>query len=476
MELDAIIRVSRVGYRDENLRSDIEQEADIREWAKRHGHTIKRVHVERDTSGRTTDRPALNEAKKRALDGETDGIIAAYLTRFTRHTGEGLKLVQDLLDADKRFIPLDIDVDPTTPTGEYVLTIMLGNAWREWRERQAGFNKARRSAIARGVHLSERFGYRKPQGGGRLIPDPVEAPIVPMIFERRANGAGWQEIADWLNAERIKPHRFSDRRDGKPTRRRTAEAWRHTAVKSLIESRVYLGEAHSGESLNGSAHDALVTRELWDRANGLRDMRPRRGAEAYSLTGILYSELSGHPMTGSTDTKRGKPYRYYAERSQTPKPKLTGKVNAGKVEAIVHAEFERVARTIRVVAKTRTADLDGALGALAEAKGDRDRTAANLDLQRVSPAGYLAAIVEAEDRVNAAATNVQAARESVTGITATDAELVDWSSLPVDRKRRLYAEAFDRIIVAPDRASIRIFARGEYTNGDSVGGRVLVLA
>src|SRR4051812_36279817 len=126
MIFDAIVRMSRIGYRDENLRSDAEQEADIRAWAKRSGNEIRRVHIERDESGKTTNRKALREAKEAALNGEVDGIVAAYLSRFSRNTVEGLELVQDLIDAGREFVPLDLlGVDFRSPTGEYILTNQL---------------------------------------------------------------------------------------------------------------------------------------------------------------------------------------------------------------------------------------------------------------------------------------------------------------------------------------------------------------
>src|SRR3954468_24023219 len=108
MKLDAIIRVSKVGYRDTNLQSDREQLLMIRAYCDQRGIELGVVHVEKDVSGKTTNRKALNAARKRALDGDTDGVIAAYLSRFSRNTKEGLELVSDLLAAGREFVALDL--------------------------------------------------------------------------------------------------------------------------------------------------------------------------------------------------------------------------------------------------------------------------------------------------------------------------------------------------------------------------------
>lgn len=475
MVLDAIVRVSRVGYREDTLDSDRQQESDVRQWASAHGHKIRHVHIEKDVSGKTTNRPALNAAKEAALSGETDGVIAAYLTRFTRHTGEGLQLVQDLIDAGKRFIPLDLDVDPTTPNGEFILSVMLSNAWREWRERQAGFNSARKRAIGLKIHLTESFGYRKIHGKP-LVPCPIESPWVPRIYERRANGASYAQIVAWLDAEGVRPHAWSSkRRDGNPTKRKQGQHWNPARVKALIEKRVYLGEAYSGENVTEHAHPALVSRELWERANALRDLRPRRGKAAYALSGIIRSELTGKNLVGNTTTaKSGKTYRYYCERVGLDG--IKGKIKAETVEAIVAREFERRIGEIRLYAKERTGNLDAALAHLEDMRALEDMAARDLKLKLRNARAYDAAIDEAAKLVEQARATVQDERAGVTGISITDDELANLDELPVDVRRRLFAEAFDAIILSADRSTVTVIGRGEEAaDGERVVGSVLSL-
>src|SRR5262245_13413235 len=114
LRLDGIVRVAKTGDRD-TLRSPEQQERDIRRWAKEHGHEIVHVHVAIDQTGRKrTGHPAVESAKARALDGVVDGVVAAYVSRFTRNTLYGLTTVAELLDNGRYFFAPECPFDLRT--------------------------------------------------------------------------------------------------------------------------------------------------------------------------------------------------------------------------------------------------------------------------------------------------------------------------------------------------------------------------
>jgi DNA invertase Pin-like site-specific DNA recombinase len=481
MRLDAVVRSSREGYREAvDMRSYGEQESDIRRWAKRAGHDIAAVHVERDTSGKTTNRAALRSVRERIESGETDGLVVAYTSRFSRNTVEGLELALWILNFGERrteFYSLELEgLDFRSPSGEYILTNSLAIARQEWATKRAGFQRSREGAIAKGVHLSERFGYSK-SPDGVLIPHETEAVWVPRVFERRAAGESWGKLAAWLNDSGVRPHEFGDRRDGKPSKRKRGDRWTPQRVKQLVESDVYIGVARSGDYVNADAHEALVSRELWERANALRDLRPRRGAAEYALSGLIVSGVSGQTMTGSTTHKDGRVYRYYGERSDSRDgARLDGKVRADAVEAIVAEEWRRRAGNVRLYAVKRSGSLDTLLAhrsMLIEAKRDHAR---DIELKMSDADAWREALGAFDARIEAASNAIDAERSAVTGIVATEEEIADPLSAPIDRKRRLFAEAFSAIVVEPCRTSVRVFGRHETPNGDGIGGRLLAIA
>jgi DNA invertase Pin-like site-specific DNA recombinase len=480
MKLDAIIRVSKVGYRDTSLQSDAEQLRAIRAYCDANGIELGQVHVEKDVSGKTTNRKALKAAKARALEGETDGIIAAYLSRFSRNTKEGLELVSDLLDNGRHFVALDMaGIDLSSGTGEQMLTMMLGQARAEWRARKDNFDHYRVKAVKSGKHLTERFGYRLGPDG--LVRDEAEAPYVPMIFERRAGRVvapdgrsrswSWTELADWLNDLGVKPHVFSDRKDGQPTKRKAGKRWTHGGVKALVESRTYLGEAKSGETVTVDAHEALVSLELFAACEALRDLRKRRGAKDFVLSGIAVCEC-GARIKGQTQTKpNGAEYLYYWCAG-----KCTRKAPAGKLEAFVFDIFAETARGLRAYAVERTGTIDAALAHVRDMEELERQAGADLELMQASRPAYLAAVAEAAQRVRTARGRLAVERSRITGVSATDDDLENWDSLSPDTRRRFLAEAFDAIVVSTDRRDAAPIGRGELADAESFVGRFLTFA
>lgn len=475
MQLDAIIRVSKVGYRDTSLQSDAEQLEAIRRYCDANGITLGVIHVEKDVSGKTTDRKALREAKRRALEGESDGVIAAYLSRFSRNTKEGLELVSDLLEADKAFVALDMaGIDFRTGTGEQMLTMMLGQARAEWRARKDTFDFYRVKAVKGGRHLTECFGYvHGPDGLVRLAP---EADWVVPVFERRAGlhvapdgkvrSWSWIELADYLNANGVKTHAYSDRKDGVASKRKPV-AWRHGSVKAMVENRTYLGEAKSGDTITLDAHEALVSVELFARCEALRDLRPRRGKVDYELSGMLRCEC-GARMKGTTSRTRYGTYRYYDCSARCPK-----KANADKLEAFVFAAFEPMARGLRAYAVEASTDLDALAAHVADMEELERQAGADLELRQLSVEAYRAGVAEAAKRTQEAKRRLQATRQTVTGLSASDDDLASWSSLPIDARRRFLAEAFDVIVVNAARTDAAPILRGELSDADIIAGRFL---
>src|SRR5947209_7615725 len=85
LRLDALIRVSRVGGRSgEEFRSPEQQREICQQWADRNGAKIVATHEAIDVSGKTMARADVDAARTRLQAGETDGVIIAWLDRYSR--------------------------------------------------------------------------------------------------------------------------------------------------------------------------------------------------------------------------------------------------------------------------------------------------------------------------------------------------------------------------------------------------------
>lgn len=291
LRLDGIVRVSKTGER-EYLRSPDQQKRDLHRWAKEQGHELVHVHVAIDESAGKGGHPAIEAAKERALNGAVDGVVAPYLSRFSRNTLYGLETVQELLDADRHFFSIDCPFDLRTPDGEKYLTDKLAEARYEWRIRKANFARAVQESIERGAHLAARYGYQKANGkGSGLVVVPGEAAQVRRAYELRAGGHTWPAIAAALNESGAKPRPY--KRHGVVKQ----AVWTHKTVRQLVvDGDVYLGVAFNGQDRHPGAHEAIVTPELHAEANRVKGTKPLGPSGGYLLSGLVRCSGCGYVM------------------------------------------------------------------------------------------------------------------------------------------------------------------------------------
>jgi site-specific DNA recombinase len=306
MRVIGYVRVSDVGDREgERFISPSEQRATIERFVAAKRHELVDVVEDMNESGRTLDRPGLSDALRRLEEGEADAIAVAYLSRLSRRTVDGLELVQRLNGGGRDVLIADLDLDTSSPVGRAVLTVLLAFAQLESDQRRETYAIAQERAMKRGVYPgSTPTGYAR-EPDGRLAPDPVAAPAIVNLFERRAKGGSWTELAAQLDRE-------LPRKDGAP--------WRASTVATLIRTPMYLGRLErtvGGERLVvEDTHEPLVSRALYEAANASAPRAPSRLAEPALLAGLLRCAGCGSPMSrGSGGYKRnasGEKVRYEA--------------------------------------------------------------------------------------------------------------------------------------------------------------------
>ena len=107
LRLGGYVRSSCLGRRTRQEWEDGEarrQNQDIYAHAERHGHEIVRVWEEYNASAKDMDRKQLQEALAAVKNGEIDGIIVAYLSRFMRSVPAAFDAIGQIQDAGGVFI------------------------------------------------------------------------------------------------------------------------------------------------------------------------------------------------------------------------------------------------------------------------------------------------------------------------------------------------------------------------------------
>ena len=269
----------------------------------------------------------------RIRSGETDGIVVARLDRLVRAgVADALKLVEEIDGYGASIAAVDLGIDPTTPFGEFALTIMLALGRMERRRITDSWDAANRRAIERGVHFTGRtpYGYDR-EKGQPLTVNAETAPVVREIFERRAMKESRWSIAGWMNETH-------PRADGR--------AWTARNIEVIHSNRVYLGEAFHGKHRNLEAHPAIVTEAEYEAANAVKGGKGRtvRG-EGAMLAGLIrcagcrYAMRNTYTFYGTGEDRRK--VRIYSCQGKhgSGKCPAPASVMAHLVEPLVFAHF-----------------------------------------------------------------------------------------------------------------------------------------
>lgn len=259
------------------------QRADIEHWAARPGHEREVIYLppDLDWSGKSLDRPSMQEALRRVRAGEAEGIVVSKLDRLTRSVADLNALITEAKEGKWNLVGLDLGLDLRTSNGKMVAQILgVISEWYLDRLREETERTIRRKIEEHGAHWGVPLGYRRGyivNERGHEVAGPLEvdekwAPVVQEAFRRRAlpnraeAGGSWRDLALYLT-EVGAPSLYERAEAAREGREERGSKWRDTSLRTIIENRVYLGEAKAGSVVKVSAHPALVDELTFRRAN-----------------------------------------------------------------------------------------------------------------------------------------------------------------------------------------------------------------
>jgi DNA invertase Pin-like site-specific DNA recombinase len=255
------------------------------------GGTVVLALPSDDASSWTLDRPEFVKARAKLNAGEADTLVIPKLNRLTRRRWHWEELVDEMDRNGWTVVPLDFPaLDLSTSMGRMMAGIQVDMAEAEYRDKLAGMNASRRNAVEKhGVHGGDTapLGYTFTSRGTTKLGKNQRGPLVPTKDAARvlagftcyADGGSWREV---VAAFGIKSH---------------------GNARAILENRVYLGEARSGEFVKPGAHPALVSEALFARCarrlqRGAQAGAPTRGNERALLSGVLFCGCGcGHALT-----------------------------------------------------------------------------------------------------------------------------------------------------------------------------------
>jgi DNA invertase Pin-like site-specific DNA recombinase len=194
-----------VGYTRVSTREQAEdghgldaQRHEITRTAEARGWQVVAWSTDAGVSGGQLDRRAgWSRAIELVESGEVDAIVATKIDRVSRSVADFAGLVARAKEHKWNLVVLDIGLDLSTPTGEFVATIMCAAAQLERRMIGQRTKDGLAAAKAKGVRLG-----RPPE-----VTDDVAARVVQL----RSTGATLAEIADELTQDQVPTARGGDR-------------------------------------------------------------------------------------------------------------------------------------------------------------------------------------------------------------------------------------------------------------------------
>ncbi len=372
--LDLYIRVSDTrGRSGESFISPQEQEDRCRAAVASRGLKVGEVFHEMDVSGGSMERPELRKVRERIEAGVSGGIVVAKIDRFGRTVVGALQAMQEIDEAGGVVITAEGDFDTSTPVGELVLGMMLQLAQFELRRIRENWTSAKRSAVDRCIHVSKHVppGYRREErvkgrsektGNnllkiGPLVPHPKHAATVRKGFEMAASGVGSAAIAEYFTRREL------------PSGDTLKPTWRSNRIGRLLANRVYLGEARgSGEIVNPDAHEPLVDKVTWRKAQRKAAATPIKSESKYLLSGLVRCASCRGALRGQVPSKHAKAtYRCAGQKVAGPCPHPSS-ITMERLDEIVYDAYVKRMFSRRETREPSTRDDSAALAALEDAR------------------------------------------------------------------------------------------------------------
>ena len=268
-------------------------------------------YIDEGISGASTrHREDFNRMVEDAAAGKFDFVITKEISRFARNTLDSIQFTRQLLSSGVGVFFQNDNINTLDEDAELRLSIMSSIAQDELRKLSSRVKFGHQQAIKQSVVLgnSRIFGYTKDDG--RLVIDETQAPMVRELFTLYATGAYsmkqienlfWEKGYRNLNGKKI-AHTTMSNMITNPKYKGYYVGNKVKVVDMFTKKQKFLPpeEWVMFKDETGQIVPAIVSEELWDRANEVlqrrsEDVKNRQGIcnHANLLTGKLFCTHCG---------------------------------------------------------------------------------------------------------------------------------------------------------------------------------------
>lgn len=272
------------------------------------------------TGTKVDKREGFQEMIRKCQKGEIDLILTKSISRFSRNTQDTIKYVRMLRDKNIAIYFEKENINTLAMQGEMLLTILSSLAQSEVESLSENVKMGLKMKMKRGelIGFNGCFGYDYDKESKSISVNEKEAETVRMIFDLYLQGYGTSTIAKRLMELGIR-------------NKRGKVEWHIHGVMGIIKNEKYKGDLLLGKTFTVDPiskrrlanmgeedryyirdhHEAIVSREIWDRAEEIRLKRvqPRlmettgnreRYTRQFAFSSMLECGYCGHKLSRRT--------------------------------------------------------------------------------------------------------------------------------------------------------------------------------
>jgi site-specific DNA recombinase len=239
-------RVSTDAQGEDGKVSLPEQERMAKAFIESKGWQYIRTYEDNGYSGRTMDRPALQQMLSDIEKGEIGAVVIYKLDRLSRKQRDTIAIIEDfLLKRNVDLVSLNETLDTSSPWGRAMIGVLctfnqLESENIAMRTAMGRYATAREGGYAGG---KPPLGYRAVEG--HLVIVPEEAEIVRLVFALRSGGKTLQGITDELNKRGYRSKKGNE--------------FKHSAIQTILNNEdTYRGNYKYGKESCENTHEPIL--------------------------------------------------------------------------------------------------------------------------------------------------------------------------------------------------------------------------
>ena len=297
-------------------------------------------------SGATVKRPGFQRLLADVETSRVQCVVVHRVDRLSRSLLDFARLMHFFQERGVAFVSVTQNFSTADPVGRLTLNLLATFAEFEREMISARTRDKIAASRRRGRWTGGRVSLGYDLRDGRLAINGTQAAVVRETFDVYLGTGSLTRTVEELSRRGVAAN-------GRPFDKPT--------VLRMLRNPLYAGLIRAGEGLVDAEHEAIMSRETWQRVqdqlsrNGTAGYQGERENQGALLKGLLYCGNCGCRMSPTYAVKGSRRYRYYTCQSRLRRGAHacpTGRVAAAEIERKVVDQIRAIGRDPELIAET----------------------------------------------------------------------------------------------------------------------------